>query len=125
MQDAHEFEESFLELTEVSRELMPDLNKAYYGQVKEAVYNDHPPGLKTKRLVALGIAVQSGCRPCIISQTGHALNQGASVEEIMGVCSVAVSMGGTLAWSNLLLVVKYLQEKGLIQSAPGEGSEAK
>ncbi len=78
------------------------------------MFNEGPPGLKTKRLVALGIAIQNGCSPCIISQTNHALEQGASVEEIIGVCSVAISMGGTLAWSNMLEVVKYLREKGLI-----------
>lgn len=116
MDNAHKYEQEFWELTEESRSLMPDLNIAYYGPVKDAVFNSNPPGLKTKRLIALGIAVQSGCNPCIISQTSHALKQGASVEEIIGACSVAISMGGTLAWSNMLLAVQYLREKGLIPS---------
>ncbi|MFP4167663.1 MAG: carboxymuconolactone decarboxylase family protein [Desulfonatronovibrionaceae bacterium] len=114
MANLHEYEEEFWELTEESRALMPDLNAAYYGGIKDAVFNDSEPGLKTKRLVALGIAVQNGCEPCIISQVNHALNQGATVKEIIGACSVAISMGGTLAWSNLLTAIKYLREKGLI-----------
>jgi AhpD family alkylhydroperoxidase len=114
MDNLHEYKDEVWELTDESRALMPELNAAYYGAVKDAVFNDDKPGLKTKRLVALGIAVQSGCGPCIISQVDHALNNGASVEDIIGACSVAISMGGTLAWSNMLPAVKYLREKGLL-----------
>ncbi len=32
MNNLHEYEQEFLELTEQSRALMPELNQAYYGQ---------------------------------------------------------------------------------------------
>jgi hypothetical protein len=54
----------------------------------------------------------------MISQTSKALDLGAIAAEIFEVCSVAVSMGGTLAWSNALVVADYLRERGLIQSQP-------
>ncbi|KIX12783.1 alkylhydroperoxidase [Dethiosulfatarculus sandiegensis] len=93
---------------------MPELTDAYYGKVKKAVYKDGALNLKTKRFLSLAIAVQSGCKDCMISQTEKALSLGATVEEIFEVCSVAVSMGGTLAWSQALVVAQYLAEKDLI-----------
>jgi alkylhydroperoxidase/carboxymuconolactone decarboxylase family protein YurZ len=50
-----------------------------------------------------------------LSQTSKALDMGATIAEIVEVCSVAISMGGTLAWSKALVVADYLQERGLIK----------
>ncbi len=94
---------------------MPDLADAYYGHVKDAVYKEGALSLKTKRLMALAIAVQAGCKDCMISQTAHALRLGALSSEILEACSVAISMGGTLAWSNSLVVIEYLKEKEMIE----------
>jgi alkylhydroperoxidase/carboxymuconolactone decarboxylase family protein YurZ len=43
------------------------------------------------------------------------LESGATPTDIFETCSVAVSMGGTLAWSKALVVADYLQERGLIK----------
>ena len=67
-------------------------------------------------MISLAVGIQAGCRDCIISQTSKALDLGATPAEIFEVCSVAVSMGGTLAWSKALVVGDYLQERGLIKS---------
>ncbi|HET58001.1 MAG TPA: hypothetical protein ENN35_06115 [Deltaproteobacteria bacterium] len=48
-------------------------------------------------------------------QTSRALEHGATAEEIFETCSVAISMGGTLAWSNALVVADYLREKEIIK----------
>ena len=52
---------------------------------------------KTKRLIAIAIAVTHGCRACMLSQTGHALKLGADAEEILEACAVSLSIGGTMA----------------------------
>jgi AhpD family alkylhydroperoxidase len=104
-----------------TKEHMPELAEAYYGPVKQAVYRDDALDLKTKRLISLGIAIQAGCKGCILAQTNHSLNLGASVAEIFDVCRVAISMGGTMAWSHVILVADYLQERGLLGGADSPG----
>ncbi|WP_461210995.1 carboxymuconolactone decarboxylase family protein [Desulfocurvus sp. DL9XJH121] len=69
---------------------------------------------KTKRLMALAIAVTHGTRGCTLAQTDHCLNNGATVQEIMEACSVAVSMGGTMSQANTTRVVDYLEQLELI-----------
>jgi AhpD family alkylhydroperoxidase len=110
-----QYEERMWSLFDVTREQMPELTEAYYGGVKEAVYSDGALGLKTKRLMSLAVGIQAGCKDCMISQTSKALELGATVAEIFETCSVAISMGGTLAWSKALVVTDYLQERGLIK----------
>ena len=97
---------------------MPDVSEAYYDAVKNAVYNDGALDIKTKTLISLAVAVQAGCRDCMISQTSKGLELGAAPAEIFEVCTVAISMGGTLAWSKVLVVADYLQERGLIKTQP-------
>ncbi|BBO89692.1 carboxymuconolactone decarboxylase family protein [Desulfosarcina ovata] len=111
-----QYEEKMWELFEVTKEQMPDLTEAYYGAVKDAVYRDGALDLKTKRLMSLAVAIQAGCKDCVLSQTSKALELGAKPAEIFEACSVAVSMGGTLAWSKVLLVADYLQERGITRS---------
>lgn len=115
-----QYEEKMWDIFKISQAEMPDLNEAYYGHVKEAVYGEGVLDLKTKRLMSLAVAIQAGCKDCMISQTGKALESGATVAEIFETCSVAVSMGGTLAWSKALIVAQYLQERKLIASGPDE-----
>ena len=109
------YEEKMWELFEVTKDQMPDLSEAYYGSVKDAVYRDGALDLKTKRLMSLAVAIQAGCKDCMLSQASKALDMGATIAEIFEVCSVAISMGGTLAWSKALVVADYLQERGLIK----------
>ena len=112
------YEEKMWELFDLTKDQMPDLSDAYYGGVKDAVYSDGALDMKTKRLMSLAVAIQAGCKDCMLSQTSKALDLGATPAEIFEVCSVAVSMGGTLAWSKALVVADYLQERGLIKSHP-------
>ena len=94
---------------------MPNLADAYYGPVKDAVYQKGSLDVKTKRLLSLAVAIQAGCKDCMISQTSKAIELGATPAEIFETCAVAISMGGTLAWSKALVVADYLREKDLIK----------
>jgi AhpD family alkylhydroperoxidase len=109
------YEERMRRLTNATKAQMPELADAYYVAVRDSVYRDGTIDLKTKRLMALAVAIQAGCKDCIISQTAKALELGATTEEVFETCAVAISMGGTLAWSNALVVADYLREKGIIE----------
>ncbi len=104
------------DLFDTYRGLMPEVGNAYDALSSE-VYKDGALSCKVKRLMALSGALVHGCRACIVFQTEHALKLGASVEEILEACSVAISLGGTMAAGETTRVVQYLQEKGLMEDA--------
>ncbi|MFK5953057.1 MAG: carboxymuconolactone decarboxylase family protein, partial [Desulfobacterium sp.] len=77
------------------RKCLPDVAKAY-DELPMEVYKDGALPGKIKRLMALTGALVHGCRSCILFQTDQALAAGATVEEILETCAVAVSLGGTM-----------------------------
>ncbi len=80
----------------------------------EAVYSNGALDSKTKRLIALCGGIIAGCKGCILGQADHAINNGATTEEILEVCSVSLSLGGTLAGSQISMLFEYLKEKGML-----------
>ncbi|MGE4317451.1 MAG: carboxymuconolactone decarboxylase family protein [Deferribacterales bacterium] len=67
-----------------------------------------------KRLMALTGALVHGCEGCILSQALRALDKGATAEQVMEACYVAVSLGGTMAVAESTKVFRLLKEKGLV-----------
>ncbi|AGL00088.1 carboxymuconolactone decarboxylase family protein [Desulfoscipio gibsoniae] len=56
---------------------------------------------KTKRLIALCGSIIAGCKGCILGQVDHSINHGATAREILEVCSISMSLGGTLPLNEL------------------------
>ncbi len=92
-------------------ELIPDLAKQLGAQINET-YKDGVIDSKTKRLMALAIGLGVGCRNCVLSQVEHALNLGATKEEILETISVVISMRGTTGIGESLRVIQLLDELG-------------
>jgi len=90
---------------------MPSLMPAMGAFVNEA-YKDGALSSKVKRLIALGIALSNGCTGCILAQTSQAIENGATKDEVLEACAVAMSIGGTMAFAESLRVVKLLDELG-------------
>lgn len=101
------------------KRLLPDVAEAYEHLPAE-VYSDGAVSGKNKRLMALTAAVVGGCRSCILYQTDNALALGASVEELLEACAVAISLGGTMAAGQATRVVRYLSEQGLVEDRAEE-----
>ncbi|MFP4452584.1 MAG: carboxymuconolactone decarboxylase family protein [Desulfobacterales bacterium] len=80
-----------------------DNNGDTYDALRGKVYKGGALSGKIKRLMALSGALIHDCRACIVSQTQHALNLGANVEEVPEACSVAISLGGTMAAGETLI----------------------
>lgn len=76
----------------------------------EEVYKDGVLDAKTKRLISLAIALGVGCENCILSQTEHSLNLGATKEEILEIISVVTCMRGTTGVAESLKVLEFLEE---------------
>jgi len=110
-----ELKQEVMDLFNSYRRLMPQVGETYDALPGE-VYKDGALSGKTKRLMALSGSLVHGCRACILFQTDHALALGASVQEILEACSVAISLGGTMAAGETTRVMAYLQEKDLVET---------
>jgi AhpD family alkylhydroperoxidase len=95
------------------RDLMPEIARPHDELVQEA-YKDGALSGKSKRLMAMAAALTHGCRGCILFQADQALSLGATAEEVLEACAVAVSIGGTMGSAETTRVVRLLQERGLI-----------
>lgn len=113
MENQNALKDDIHELFNRYRELMPEIARPHDELVGEA-YKDGALSGKTKRLMALAVAITHGCRGCVLFQADQALELGADTEEILEACAVAVSIGGTMASAETTRVVRLLQERGLI-----------
>ncbi len=82
-----------------------------------STYKDGALDGKTKRLMALAIALGVGCENCTLGQTNHALDQGATKDEILETLGVVISMRGTTGVAESLKIVQLLEEMGKLSSA--------
>jgi AhpD family alkylhydroperoxidase len=92
-------------------EAMPNWADLLGAQVEEA-YKDGAIDSKTKRLMALAIALGAGCRNCVLGQAEGALDLGASQEEFLETLGVVISMRGTSGVAESLRVIQFLDEMG-------------
>jgi AhpD family alkylhydroperoxidase len=92
-------------------EALPDLAKQLGPQVNEA-YKEGVIDSKTKRLMAMAIALGAGCRNCVLGQAEAALDLGATKEEFLEAIAVVVSMRGTTGVAESLRVIQLLDELG-------------
>ena len=76
----------------------------------DEAYKNGALSSKTKRLMALALALGVGCTNCILGQTNRALDAGGTKEEILETLSVVVSMRGTTGIAESLRVIKLLEE---------------
>ncbi len=90
---------------------MPNL-MAPFGGVMDVTYKDGALSSKVKRLMSIAIALKNGTTNCILAQTMLALEEGASLEEILETLSVVTSMSGTTGIGESLRVIKLLEDMG-------------
>jgi AhpD family alkylhydroperoxidase len=64
--------------------------------------------VKTKELIALGIAVGKQCTPCIVLHVKKCLDAGASKEEIIEAAGVGVMMSGGPGYTHVPLVIETI-----------------
>lgn len=92
-------------------ELMPDLAKGLVA-VKDEAYKDGAIDSKTKRLMAVAIALAAGCKNCVLGQTEAALDLGATKEEFLETIAVVASIRGTTGIAESYRVIQFLDELG-------------
>ena len=101
------YEES-LSLLEKLESMTPKKIEAWYGfaeSLKEGVLSE-----KISLLIALALATVKGCEACIIHYTRAVIEAGATKEEILEACWIAVKMDGGPGLANLGFVLKVIEE---------------
>jgi AhpD family alkylhydroperoxidase len=106
-----ELEKNRMKQIEKLTQQLPNVVKMVRDEITE-VYKEGALSTKTKRLIALAIALGAGCRNCILAQTQVALKKGATKEEILETISVVISMKGTMGVAESLRVIQLLDELG-------------
>lgn len=79
---------------------------------KDEAYKDCALTGKMKRLIGIAIGVRTGSFSCLVNQTRHAVELGATKEEIIEAISVAIAMGGTSTLEHGAKVIRVLEELG-------------
>ncbi|MCM8771576.1 MAG: carboxymuconolactone decarboxylase family protein [Candidatus Omnitrophica bacterium] len=97
---------------EVSTKNPEEMKK--FGEFVNTVLKDGKLDLKTKELIAVGIAVTIRCSYCIGIHVEKAFKAGATEEEILEAGMVSVLMGGGPAYTyltDLVEAIKMVKEK--------------
>ncbi len=79
-----------------------------WAQFVEVTLTPHRLDRKTKEFIALGMSITSQCKYCIGMHVQKALDAGASADEIIEVCQIAMLMGGSPAMTYVAEVRKAL-----------------
>ncbi|MCT6873149.1 MAG: carboxymuconolactone decarboxylase family protein [Bombilactobacillus mellis] len=95
------------------RQQSPEEMKAFSGLLKTTM-REGTLDVKTKEMIALGIAIADRCEGCIMAHVRNNLKNGVTLEQLAEVVDVAILMGGgpsTVYGAKALAFAKYLQEQ--------------
>ena len=94
-----------------------------YNRLHRETTKDGALSYKTKELMALAIGISVRCDGCIAYHINHALQAGATYEEITETIGVAILMGGGPAVMYGCEALAALEEMQTIQEEQAEESE--
>ncbi|MBN1369401.1 MAG: carboxymuconolactone decarboxylase family protein [Dehalococcoidaceae bacterium] len=83
-----------------------------FGKMLRVIDSPGKLDLKTKSLIAIGLAIAERCHWCTAYHVRNALDSGASREEILEAGWMAVLMGGSPALMQMQLLLKALDDLG-------------
>ena len=105
MDDMKEKLNEFLEGVDKCREILPKQTDLFLTLARNIVGTEGALDKKTKRLIALALAVSAGCEWCIAYHVDGAFKEGATKEEMAeaGFVSVLMNGGPSIAYMHTLL----------------------
>jgi len=81
-----------------------------FGSLFSKTMGEGALSVKQKELIALGIALSVQCMPCITLHVKKCLDAGATKEEMIEVCGVAVLMSGGPAYTHVPEVINAIEQ---------------
>jgi AhpD family alkylhydroperoxidase len=82
---------------------IPETRTAYTDMLK-TVHKDGALSAKFKEIICIVAAILSPCESCMVYHTKQAISAGATRDEIMEACAVAIVMGGGPAAAHLAII---------------------
>ncbi len=82
---------------------IPDARNAYT-DLQKTVHKDGALPAKFKEMICIVASILKPCEECMVYHTKQAISLGATREEIMEACSIAIVMGGGPAVSSIAIV---------------------
>jgi AhpD family alkylhydroperoxidase len=89
------------------RDAQPELMK-HFAATMQVGFGDGALDAKTKELATLAISIAVRCDYCIALHVANCLKAGATREEIMDICGVAIAMGGGPSYTYAAFVLECL-----------------
>jgi AhpD family alkylhydroperoxidase len=89
------------------RDALPELMK-HFAATMQVGFGDGVLDAKTKELATLAISVAVRCDYCIALHVANCLKAGATREEVMEICGVAIAMGGGPSYTYTAFVLDCL-----------------
>ena len=88
---------------------IPETRNAFSDLLK-TVHNDGALSAKFKEIIAIVAAIMAPCDSCMVYHTKKAIDAGATRDEIMEACGVAIVMGGGVAAAKISTVQDSLDK---------------
>ncbi len=98
------------ETLQVVQEVSPKYLKIIK-MIDDTLFSEGALTAKTKRLIAIAVVAASQCVDCVDAQVKAAINQGASLEEIVEAIGVAVATAGVPALSASKRALRMAKEE--------------
>jgi len=95
-------------ISQLSKET-PELQGAF-GNFLNIVLSEGALSVRTKELIALGIAVSKACKSCTVLHVSKGLEAGLTREEMIEAGYVAILMGGGPAFTTMQYLLKALDD---------------
>jgi len=104
-EEVDEISKDFKVATGIMRKEDPETTEAFLTMLRSA-RREGTLSAKTKELCCLAIALFARCESCIVLHTKSALEAGATRQELIEICSVALMMGGSPTMPHVSVVLK-------------------
>jgi len=106
--DSQQFVDDSQKYVYEMKQEMPETVDSFYSLFRSAMSNG-ALSFKEKELIALGISLSMPCAPSVVDHTKKALAAGATKQEVIEACSVAIFMTGNIGFNHTPLVMKTIE----------------
>lgn len=104
-EEVDEISNDFKVATGIMRKEDPETTEAFLTMLRSA-RREGTMSAKTKELCCLAVALFARCESCIVLHAKSALEAGATKQELIEICGVALMMGGSPVMPHISIVLK-------------------
>ncbi|TFG12257.1 carboxymuconolactone decarboxylase family protein [Candidatus Thorarchaeota archaeon] len=108
-EDVEEIRKNFMKHFGALNRDIPETRNAF-SDLQKTVHKDGALSAKVKEMMCIVVSILNPCESCMVYHTKQAISLGATREEIMEACGVAIVMGGGPAAAHIATVQDALDK---------------